>query len=149
MSIATGTRIGLVLLALQSLLPGAWATASPRGFYDDFPGFGAHWISTDGPFNEHLIRDFGALNLALAVLALLAAVWMTRHLVLATAVAVLVYGIPHLAYHLSNGHSENTLDQVALYGGLAFGPLVAAALLVANRSPSGQPGVGPDAPPTA
>ncbi len=132
MSVKQGTRIGLVVLGLQALLPGAWATASPRGFYNDFPGFGAHWISTDGPFNEHLLRDFGALNLALAVLALLAALWMTRQLAIATAVSILVYGVPHIAYHLFNGHGENTLNQVALYGGLAFGPVVAAGILLAN-----------------
>ncbi len=132
MSVKQGTRIGLVVLGLQALLPGAWATASPRGFYDDFPGFGAHWISTDGPFNEHLLRDFGALNLALAVLALLAALWMQRSLVIATAVSVLVYGVPHLIYHLFNGHGESTVNQLALYGGLALGPVLAAAILVAN-----------------
>lgn len=138
MNVARGTRIALVVLGLQGLLPGAWATASPRGFYDDFPGFGAHWISTDGPFNEHLIRDFGALNLALAVLALLAALWMTRQLVVATAVSLLVYGIPHLAYHLANGHGESTVNQIALYGGLALGPVLAGAVLVANlRSRAG------------
>jgi len=125
-------RIGLVVLGLQALLPGAWATASPRGFYDDFPGFGAHWISTDGPFNEHLIRDFGALNLALAVLALLAALWMAHQIVLVAAASLLVYGVPHLAYHLANGHGESTVNQIALYGGLALGPVLAGAVLVAN-----------------
>lgn len=132
MSRRPATRIGLVVLGLQSLLPGAWASASPRGFYDDFPGFGAHWISTDGPFNEHLLRDFGALNLALAVLALLAALWMSRHLTLATAIAFLVYGVPHLTYHVSHGFDGSTGEQVALYGGLAIGPVVAAAILVAD-----------------
>lgn len=140
MSVTRGTRIALVVLGLQALLPGAWATASPRGFYDNFPGFGAHWISTDGPFNEHLIRDFGALNLALAVLALLAALWMTRHLVIATAVSFLVYGVPHLTYHLFNGHGESTVNQIALYGGLALGPVLAAAVLVANARSGAAPG---------
>ena len=132
MSVAKGTRFGLVVLGVQALLPGAWATASPRGFYDDFPGFGAHWISSDGPFNEHLLRDFGALNLALAVLALLAALWMTRQLVLATLVSLLVYGVPHLAYHVVHGYDGSPIDQIALYGGLALGPVLAAVILVAN-----------------
>lgn len=143
MSTARATRIGLVVLGLQSLLPGAWATASPRGFYDDFPGFGAHWISTDGPFNEHLLRDFGALNLALAVLALLAAWWMTRHLTLATAIVFLVYGIPHLAYHVSHGYDGSPGEQIALYGGLVLGPVIAVAILVGDarsRDTAGGPG---------
>ena len=136
MSATRGTRIGLVVLGLQALVPGAWATASPRGFYDDFPGFGAHWISTDGPFNEHLLRDFGALNLALGMLALLAALWMNRNLVIATAISFLVYGIPHLTYHLFNGHDEGVGEQFALYGGLVIGPVIAAAILVANARSS-------------
>ena len=136
MSATQGTRIGLVVLGVQGLFPGVWATASPRGFYDDFPGFGAHWISDDGPFNEHLIRDFGALNLALAVLALLAALWMTRQLVIATAVSVLVYGVPHFLYHALNGQEGDPLNQIALYGGLALGPVLAAVILVANARPN-------------
>ena len=35
-------------------------------FYDDFPGLGRSWVAADGPYNEHLVRDVGALNLALA-----------------------------------------------------------------------------------
>ena len=38
---------------------GLWATLSPRSFYDEFPGGGRAWVAADGPYNEHLVRDFG------------------------------------------------------------------------------------------
>ena len=133
------TRLGLVVLALTGLLPGAWAAASPRGFYDDFPGFGAHWVAADGPYNEHLVRDFGALNLALGLLAVFAALWATRHLVVATAVAFLVFGVPHLTYHLFHGSAGGIGEEIAFYGGVALGPVVAAALLVAESRASHEP----------
>src|SRR3989442_1265426 len=59
-------RIVLGVMAVQFLVLGAWAELGPQSFYDDFPGGGRHWISADGPFNEHLVRDFGGLNLRLA-----------------------------------------------------------------------------------
>ncbi len=39
----------------------------PRVFYDRFPGFGMTWVSPDGPFNEHVMRDLDGANLAPAV----------------------------------------------------------------------------------
>ncbi len=60
------TRVSLWLLALSALTLGLYAEFTPRAFYDNFP-FGRGWVAMDGPYNEHLIRDFGALNLALFV----------------------------------------------------------------------------------
>lgn len=44
----------------------------PRSFYDDFPGGGIAWVSVDGPYNEHLIRDIGAWSLGTTVVVLAA-----------------------------------------------------------------------------
>ena len=52
---------------------GIYAAFFPRAFYDDFP-FGRRWVAHDGPYNEHLVRDFGAMNLALAAVTLARAV---------------------------------------------------------------------------
>jgi hypothetical protein len=78
-------RILLVFLGVPSVLIGLWAGFAPRGFYENFPGAGRSWVAPDGPFNEHLVRDVGVLNLALAVVTIAAAVWLTRPLVRATA----------------------------------------------------------------
>src|SRR5690606_22522979 len=66
------TRIVLALTAAVGTYVGIWAAAFPRSFYDSFPGFGFMWISVDGPYNEHLIRDVGALYLAIAAIAVVA-----------------------------------------------------------------------------
>ena len=69
------TRVWLTLLGLVGLFVGTWATFFPRSFYDDFPaGSGHAWVAADGPYNEHLVRDVGALNLALAAVAIAALV---------------------------------------------------------------------------
>jgi hypothetical protein len=77
----SGLQIGLSTLAAMALVPTFWALLLPRLFYDDFPLPSRDWISTLGPYNEHLVRDYGALNLALGVLLVFAAVLLERRLV--------------------------------------------------------------------
>jgi hypothetical protein len=96
-----GLRIGLVLLAATALGGGFWALILPRRFYEDFPFPGRGWVSTLGPYNEHLVRDYGATNLALGGLLLFAAVLLERRLVQAALVAWLVYAVPHFVFHLA------------------------------------------------
>src|SRR3712207_2072212 len=56
----TWLRAGLLLLASAPLVVGMWALLVPHSFYDDFPLPGRNWVSTLGPYNEHLVRDVGA-----------------------------------------------------------------------------------------
>jgi hypothetical protein len=127
-------RIGLGLLAVTALPIGVWAVIAPRSYYDDFPGFGRTWISPDGPYNEHLMRDFGGLNLALAIFTVCAAVWLLRPMVIAAALAWIVYPLPHVAYHAFNLDHYDTIDQVGILAGLIVAPIVAIVVLVAARS---------------
>ena len=96
MSPSTAIRIALGYLALVSTQIGVWALFAPQSFYDDFPGLGRSWVSVDGPYNEHLIRDVGALNLSLVVLLVAAAVLLRHDLVLVAAGAAFVWAVPHL-----------------------------------------------------
>ncbi|MEX2268960.1 MAG: hypothetical protein WEA75_09765 [Acidimicrobiia bacterium] len=128
------SRIGLVLLAVTAIPIGAWAVIAPRSYYDDFPGFGSQWISPDGPYNEHLMRDFGALNLALAAFTVCAAIWLLRPMVIAASVAWIVYPLSHLTYHVLNLDRYDTVDQIGILAGLAIAPIVACGLLVLCRS---------------
>ena len=129
----TITRVGLAVLAAQGLVLGAWASVSPRGYFDNFPGLGIRWVVGDGPYNEHLMRDYGALNLALGVFTLCAAIWLTRELAVAAALAWIVYAVPHVAYHFFNRESFDTADQIGVIGGLLLQPLVAVVVLIASR----------------
>jgi hypothetical protein len=126
-------RVLLVIMGVPSILIGVWAGFFPRGFYDDFPGAGRVWVAPDGPFNEHLVRDVGVLNLSLAVVTIAAAIWLTRPLVRATAVAWLVYGVPHLVYHVRHRSPFDTDDQVSIVASLALAPILAIAILVLSR----------------
>ncbi len=129
-------RVALGYLFLSSTQIGVWALLAPRSFYDSFPGAGRSWISIDGPYNEHLMRDFGALNLALAVMLLWAAITLVPPLVNAAAVAAMVWGLPHLLYHLFNTDGYSGGDLVASIGGLVlFAVLPVAALLAGRRLP--------------
>ena len=126
-------RVLLVIMGVPSILIGVWAGFFPRGFYDYFPGAGRVWVAPDGPFNEHLVRDVGVLNLSLAVVTIAAAIWLTRPLVRATAVAWLVYGVPHLVYHVRHRSPFDTDDQVSIVASLALAPILAIAILVLSR----------------
>src|SRR4051794_6097606 len=100
-------------MAASALLLGAWIAVSPRSFYDDFPGFGRHWVSADGPYNQHLLRDFGQGQLVLVVILLAAWLRPGRFLVRTAALASLVFAVPHLAYHATHLDVYGTADKVA------------------------------------
>lgn len=136
--VAAGNRVARILLwlmAASAVVVGAWAEFTPRSFYDDFPGGGRHWVSVDGPFNEHLVRDVGALNLALAVVTIAAAIAFTTWLVRATALASLAYSVPHLIYHIRHLDHYGTADKVGNVASLGLAALLPLLVLVLYRPP--------------
>jgi hypothetical protein len=122
-------RVVLAVYGAGLALTGVWAAAFPRSFYDDFPGFGRVWVAVDGPYNEHLVRDVGSLNLALAVLLLAAAMRTTPLLVGVAAGVNLVNAVPHTLYHLRHLDVFETTDQVTNVIVLASTVLAPIALL--------------------
>ena len=134
-------RIALIYLTVTIGFVAIWILVAPRGFYDNFPGGSAHWVSALPPYNEHLERDFGAASLGLALLAGLAAYWMDRRVIQATALAMLAAGLPHLAYHLTTTGHYSTGDNVASLIGLALDVVLPLGLLYlvsdgAQRAPA-------------
>lgn len=130
MTSPAAARVGLGYLIANALLLGPWATLFPRSFYDHFPGLGRTWVSVDGPYNEHLLRDVGALNLALAVVLIAAFVSLSKQLVSVAAWAALAWGVPHFAYHAAHTDHLSTSDNVLSLGGLTLGTLIPVGLLV-------------------
>jgi len=128
-------RLALVVLAGASGVVGIWAQAFPRGFYDDFPGMGRVWVAVDGPFNEHLVRDVGGLNLGLAFVAVLALVTGSLLLARAAGGAALIYGVPHLAYHAAHLDPYDTGDAVALVVSLSMAVVAAVLAIAAPTDP--------------
>ena len=70
---------------------------------------GHPWVAPLPACNEHLLRDFGGMNLALAVVLGVAAATLDRRLATTALVAYLVFALPHLVFHLN--HLEPVRDR--------------------------------------
>ena len=125
-------RVLLVIVGVGNAVVGFWAALAPHSFFDDFPGAGRHWVAVDGPFNEHLVRDVGTLNLALAAVALAALLRSSRYLVQVLAGAELVYTLPHLLYLAAHLDLFDTSDKVTLMVSLGITVLAPIALLLSS-----------------
>jgi hypothetical protein len=123
-------RTGLAVLVLSQGSLALWALLAPRAFYDDFPGGGRSWVSPLGPYDEHLVRDVGALSLGLTVVLLAAALWPEARLRLIAAVAYLAWSVPHLIFHLTADDVLSTGDRIASEAGEVLATLIALALAV-------------------
>jgi hypothetical protein len=121
----------MAILTASALYVGGWAAPFPRSFYDSFPGLGRTWVSIDGPYNEHLVRDVGAFYLALALVGVLALMWRERHVTLVAAAAWAMFSLPHLTYHLVHVDELDSIDAVGQTVTLAATLLLAVYLLVA------------------
>ena len=147
--VVTGLRrFALVVIAGGALVVGVWAQLFPRSFYDDFPGAGRVWVAVDGPYNEHLVRDVGGLQLALALVAIVALVTGSVLVARLAGGAALVFGVPHLVYHSMHLDAFETGDKLAMLGSLGFAALAAAVALLpataGSRAAGG--GAGAEAP---
>jgi len=134
-------RIGLGFLGLGYFVLGLYAVIAPKYYFEHFPGAGHAWVALDGPYNEHLMRDYGALNLALAAVAICALVFMTRELIIAAGAATVVYAVPHVVYHIAHpSRLGDTSDQFGAIGGLLLNAAIGLLLVLwatqASRRPA-------------
>ena len=101
-------RAGVWSLTFVEIVVGLVATLAPRVFYDYVP-----WVDLIPPFSEHLMRDYGAMNLSLALVFVVAAVTMERRMVRIALGAYLLFAIPHLIFHLT--HLEHFTTGAAIW----------------------------------
>jgi hypothetical protein len=132
-------RIGLLILAVTQAMVGVWALPAPRAFYDGFPLPGHPWVALLPPYNEHLVRDVGALNLAVYVVLVAAAVAPHRLLVTVALVCQLVYTVPHAVFHVTHLDGFPAADAVAQTAGFAVQVVLPLALLALARSLTAAP----------
>ncbi len=90
-------RAGVWFLTFVEIVVALVATLAPRAFYDY-----VHWVDLIPPFSEHLMRDYGAMNLSLALVFVVAAVTMEGRMVRIALGAYLLFAIPHLIFHLTH-----------------------------------------------
>ena len=125
-------RWSLIAIAVLMIPAGLQAAFAPRSFFDEFP-LGRGWISAgDASYDEHLVRDVGALFLALIVVTL----WCAWRRVAMAAVAVgwLVQGVLHLGYHVGHLEGLGDADKAGLVVSLALVPILALVALFATLS---------------
>ncbi|MCK8609308.1 hypothetical protein [Agromyces sp. C10] len=92
----------LALTAAIACFVGGWASFAPAAFYDSFPGVLGQWVATDGPYNEHLVRDVGAFYLALGAASVAGFAWRSPAVVRLLGLAWTVFGALHLWYHATH-----------------------------------------------
>jgi Ca2+/Na+ antiporter len=118
-------RTGIWFLALTELAVGLVATLAPRAFYDHVPG-----VSLLPPYSEHLMRDVGALSLAITVVLFVAAITMEQLIVRTALIAYLVFAIPHLLFHVTHHHHHAAAVAVTETTGLVVAVLLPIGLLI-------------------
>lgn len=118
-------RAGVGFLAVVHLALGAWIVLAPTSFWS------VPWVSVVPPYNEHLLVDHGLQYLALAVVLCAAFHWRERRLTVVALVALLVFAVPHLAFHAAHLGPLSTASGAGLMAALGLEVLLPALLLVA------------------
>ncbi|WP_280382611.1 hypothetical protein [Nocardia wallacei] len=127
-------RGGLLFFAIVSAVLGVVILALPEWF------FSLSWVNLGMPYNPHLLLDYGAMNLALAIpLAASAAsplavrgglasytVWSVAHLVI------------HLHYRAHLAAHTSTADANLLLVALAAGVVISLTLFLLSLGAPGQ-----------
>lgn len=127
--------ISLGLLAFSQLIIGGWALFVPAGFFAAFPSSGHAWVALLPPYNEHLVRDVGALSLALAVVLVVAAATGDRLLIRVGAIAFTVYALPHTVFHGLHLHDFSLVDAIAQMAGFVLQLGVVVVILATTIQP--------------
>lgn len=128
-------RVCLIILTIFGLSLGVWAYFAPLNWYNTFPGMGMRWLLVLGPYNEHLVKDVGAMFLALGVLSAVAVYHLrNRPVVVITAISWSVFNALHLIYHLGMLHMYGPRDAALNAVGLSLLLVVSLILLIPARS---------------
>ena len=93
-----------------------------------------HWIDINGPYNEHFIRDFGALNAALVVVIVFA-LWKRDATSLVQAAGSRIgrrTRLPHAIYHLAHLDVYKSSEKVIAVAPLVLQIVMGVAIAVAG-----------------
>jgi hypothetical protein len=124
-------RVGIAIMVLDHAYNGIWGVASPDSYYRALPG--SNRSAAVGALNRVIVRDLGAGRLTLAVLLVIAALWMHRDVLTAALAAALVSGVVRLADHLAHRPGDAWPNWVGFSLAVAL-PVVLLALIWARTS---------------
>ncbi|MBO0866272.1 MAG: hypothetical protein J2P16_14500 [Mycobacterium sp.] len=127
-------RLGIWFLALVELAVGVVATLTPRTFYDHVP-----WVNLAPPYAEHLMRDYGAMNLGLGLVFVVAAITMDRLIVRTALAAYLLFAVPHLLFHITHHQHYPATAAIGETTTLVVAVLLPLALLALTVLPPRRP----------
>ncbi|WP_207838680.1 hypothetical protein [Williamsia soli] len=122
--------IGSIVIAA---VVGTWAYFFPEQFYDHFPAVLGEWISQDGPYNEHLIRDHGAQYLALGLASVFGLFWHSQIGYRLLGIAWTTFGVLHFLYHVTHLSHMSVSDQISQVIVLGFAVLLGVGLFIPPR----------------
>jgi uncharacterized protein YbjT (DUF2867 family) len=97
----TWTRAFVIALASMTATLGMWAGFAPESFFErgPLPFLDTGWVAKLPPYNEHLVRDYGFMNLGMTVVLAVAAIKPTPTLVRSASAGFLVFGAAHVVFH--------------------------------------------------
>jgi hypothetical protein len=112
---------------------GVWSYFFPQAFYDHFPSVLGEWISQDGPYNEHLVRDHGAQYLALGIASVCGFIWRSPLGYRLLGVAWTAFGVLHFVYHVTHLSHMSVPDQIGQVTVLTVAVLLGIGLFIPPR----------------
>lgn len=122
--------IGSIVIAA---VVGTWAYFFSEQFYDHFPALLGEWISQDGPYNEHLIRDHGAQYLALGLASVFGLFWHSQIGYRLLGIAWTTFGVLHFLYHVTHLSHMSVSDQISQIIVLGSAVLLGVGLFIPPR----------------
>ncbi|MEH1098728.1 hypothetical protein [Micromonospora sp. CPCC 205561] len=130
-------QLVVAVLAISAAFVGVWAAVLPVSFYNDFPLPGRRWVSTLGPYSEHLIRDVGGLYLALLVLSVYAFRRPTVAAMHMAGGAWLIFSAEHFLWHMLHLQMFPMVDKIGHVLGLGGVLVLSILLLFPDRTRGG------------
>ena len=129
-AVQRGALVGLVALAG---VIGTWSYFWPRHFFEHFPVVVGAWIAQDGPFNEHLACDHGAMYLALGAASAYGLIRGSQAVYRVTGIAWTVFGTLHVAYHAGHLGQLATAQAVSQAAALIVALALGVAVMIPGR----------------
>lgn len=105
-------RFSVGFLAVIAAVVGIWAGFFPLSFHNEFPLPGWGWVSRLGPYNEHVVRDYGLSNVALLIITTWAWLRPDEKVYRVVGGGWLAYSVTHFIWHMLHLSAFPTVSRV-------------------------------------